>query len=192
MRVLLSRVVAVAAALVAGAGCSSSTAQVQPQAPWDPNLAQFFDDAVDFIEDPGDLAGAWASGYAQEVQGRVDEADVIARVHVTTVNEDIAVDGHRRKHVLMNVTSLLYGDMPPDERLHLSVGEGVAGFDTVDRNERRLIDNRFVAFVRWYDDDDGTVRAHWHLSPGSRAVIETVRRQVTERQEASPDEPSLP
>ncbi len=167
--------------------CSSSSSNTpRPRAPWEPELAQFFDDAADFIEDPGDLQGNWATSYQSELRGRVDEADLIARVHITTINEDIAIDGHRRKHLIARVTSVLRGDAPPDDRLILSVDEGSAGFDTVDRSERRLFNGRYVAFVRWYEDEDGTVKSHWHLSPGSRAVVEMVRQAITEREQATP------
>jgi hypothetical protein len=168
--------------------CSSTGTQVRPRGPWSPELAQFFDDAADFIEDPGDLQGAWSADYARELQGRVDEADLICRAEVRTVNEDISVDGHRRKHLLMQVTSVLYGEAPEDNRLHISVGEGSSGFDTIDRSERRLISNHFIAFIRWYEDDDGSVRAHWHLSPATRPLVAMVRRAITERQEAAPAE----
>lgn len=172
--------------------CSSTTTQVRPRAPWEPELAQFFDDAADFIEDPGDLQGAWSTDYARELQGRVDEADLICRVEVRTINEDISVDGHRRKHLLMQISSVLHGEAPSDNRLHVSVGEGSSGFDTIDRSERRLIGNHFVAFIRWYEDDDDVVRAHWHLSPATRPLIAMVRRAITEREEAAPEEGTLP
>jgi hypothetical protein len=149
-------------------------------------MAEFFDDAADFIEDPGALGGSWASSYGAELQGRVDQADLICRVHIATINEDIDVDGHRRKHLLTRVSSTLRGDAPADGRLNLTVDQGSVGFDTVDRGERRLFNNRFIAFVRWYENDDGEVRAHWHLSPDTRPVVELVRRRITERQVATP------
>lgn len=176
--------------MLAFAACSTSSRgrnTIRPRAPWEPELAQFFDDAADFIEDPGDLQGNWATGYQGELRGRVDESDLICRVHITTINEDISVDGHRRKHLLARVTSVLRGDSPPEDRLHLTVDEGSAGFDAVDRAERRLFNGRYVAFVRWYEDEDGQVRSHWHLSPNSSAVIDMVRGAITEREEAVPE-----
>lgn len=166
-------------------GCSSAGTQVRPRAPWEPGLAEFFDDAADFIEDPGDLEGAWATDYSTALQGRIDEADLIARVLITTINEDINVEGQRRKHLLAQITSTLSGDAPADERLHLIVDDGSEGFDTIDRGERRLFNNRFVAFVRWYETEEGVVRAHWHLSPGSRPVVDLVRRSIEQRRQQS-------
>lgn len=170
------------------ASCGSNGTQVRPRAPWEPELAEFFDDAADFILNPGDLQGAWATDYAGALLGRIDESDLICRVHITTINEDIAIDGHRRMHLLMRVTSTLHGRGPEDERLHLLVGEGSEGFDTVDRGQHRLFNNRFVAFVRWYENDEGVVRAHFHLSPASRQVVELVRRSITERHQVEPDD----
>jgi hypothetical protein len=164
-------------------GCSSAGTQVRPRAPWEPELAEFFDDAADFIEDPGDLEGAWATDYSTGLQGRIDEADLIARVLITTINEDINVEGQRRKHLLAQITSTFAGEAPTDERLQLMVDDGAEGFDTIDRGERRLFNNRFVAFVRWYESEDGVVRAHWHLSPGSRPVVDLVRRSVDQRRQ---------
>ena len=102
--------VLIAVTLPVLAGCTASVGtQARPRAPWEPELAEFFDDAADFIADPGDLQGEWARGYDAELQGRVDEADLICRVFINTINEDINVEGHRRKHLLMRVTSVLHG-----------------------------------------------------------------------------------
>lgn len=178
--------VAITMTLMACSQTSRGNRPIRPHAPWDPELARFFDDSADFIEDPNDLQGTWATSYHGELQGRVDDADLICRVHVTTINEDISVDGHRRKHLLAQVTSTLRGTAPHEDRLNLVVDQGSSGFDMVDRGERRLFNGRFVAFVRWYEDDDETIRAHWHLSPGSRAVIDLVRQSIVEREQATP------
>ena len=182
--------VAAAVAMAVAVGCGPATTQIRPQAPWDPELAPFFDDAADFIADPGGLEGSWATDYAGELRGRVDAADLIARVLVTTVREDISIDGTRRKHLVMQVTSVLDGQEPPEARLQVAVDEGSAGFDTVDRNVRRLLANRFVAFVRWYEDDEGTLRSHWHLSPASPQVIRATRSALEVRQRARPSDGS--
>lgn len=183
MRPWLSSCSVLAIASLLALGCSSAGTQVRPRAPWEPELADFFDDAADFIEDPGDLEGAWATDYSTGLQGRIDEADLIARVLITTINEDINVEGQRRKHLLATITSVLSGEAPADERLHLIVDDGSEGFDTIDRGERRLFNNRFVAFVRWYESEDGVVRSHWHLSPGSRPVVDLVRRSIEQRRQ---------
>lgn len=175
------------ALLASAAACSAPAAQIRASAPWDPDLAPFFDDAADFIANPGDLEGTWATDYAVELRGRVDAADLICRIHVNTVREDIAVEGARRKHLLATVTSAMHGVAPPDERLYLTVDEGSGGFDTIDRNVQRILDNRFVAFVRWYEDDEGALRAHWHLSPATPEVVGAVRAALEERESATPE-----
>jgi hypothetical protein len=172
---------------IATFSCSSSTSNTpRARAPWVPDLAQFFDDAADFIENPGDLQGDWATSYQADLRGLVDEADLICRIHVTTINEDIAIDGHRRKHLLTRITSTLRGTAPAEDQLDLNVDEGSAGFDSVDRSERRLFNGRYVAFVRWYEDENGQLQSHWHLSPGTNAVVEMVRQAITERENAPP------
>jgi len=166
--------------------CGGPSQQIRARAPWDPELAPFFDDAVDFISNPGDLEGTWSSSYASELRARSDSADLVCRAHVDTVREDIGVDGERRKHLLARVTSGLFGAIPADERLHLVVDEGSAGFDTVDQSTNRILNNVFVVFVRWYEDENGQLRSHWHLSPGSRAVVQSTRRALEERNRATP------
>jgi hypothetical protein len=60
------------------------------------------------------------------------------------------------------------------------VSEGTGGFETVARNERRIVDGRFVLFVKWYANDAGEVRSHWHLTPATRDLVAKVKQMLAD------------
>ena len=47
---------------------------------------------------------------------------------------------------------------------------------------KKAIDERFVVFVKWYEDEDGLVLAHWHLSPASDAILDRVEELLLRRE----------
>ncbi|MCC7534580.1 MAG: hypothetical protein IT379_00120 [Deltaproteobacteria bacterium] len=163
------------------AACGGSDA-MRVTSPFSPELVPFFDDAVDFIAAPDRLEGRWADDWMAETQQRVRNADLITRVRVETLHSDS--DPERRTSYRIVVRALgdpLYGEPPETGRFELRAHESSPGFATVRENERRLAQGEHLVFVKWYEDDMGTVRAHWHLSPASSRVIRRVQRLVSLR-----------
>ena len=140
-----------------------------------PELGRFFDDAADFIDDVDAIGGRVASDWRRQVTNLSAEADLIVTVRVETVtlgDDNAAARAYRLTAAATHEPIL--GTLPTDRRIDLRVTEGEGGFNGINQNEQRLQTRTFLLFVRWYDDD-GTPRAHWHLSPETPTLIARVR-----------------
>jgi hypothetical protein len=58
------------------------------------------------------------------------------------------------------------------------VTEGSTGFHTVRNNITRVQAREYLLFARYHTDDEGQVRARWHLSPNTPRLLERVRDAV--------------
>ncbi len=163
-------------ALGLGAACSSTNANTASRivtAPFTPDLAAFFDDSVDYVENVEDLGGRVASDWRRQIDGLSRNADVIGVVRIETVTSgsESSSSGSFR---LTTVSSRapFKGTFPSDGRIDLRVLEGEVGYHTVRNSAQRLQANQWLLFVRWYDDADGQVRPHWHLTPATAGAIQ--------------------
>jgi hypothetical protein len=100
---------------------------------------------------------------------------VVATAHVETVMVETDPEGGRSYRLTVTLTDPLRGGLPAEHRANLRVTEGQVGYRTVTGRENRLQTMSFVAFLRWYRDGAGLVRAHWHLSPMTDALVSRVR-----------------
>lgn len=167
---------------LAGAACSSTRttgATHVASAPFTPDLAAFFDDAVDYVENVEDLGGRVASDWRRQIDGLAQNSDVITVVRVETVTSgtESSSSGSMR---LTTVSSRapLRGTVPDDRRIDLRVSEGEVGYNTVRNSSTRLQSREWLMFVRWYDDADGQVRPHWHLTPATPAAIQRAQDAI--------------
>jgi hypothetical protein len=162
-------------ALALCAACSSSNANSSRavSAPFTPDLAAFFDDAVDYVENVEDLGGRVASDWRRQIDGLSRNADIIAVVRIETVtsgSESSSSGSFRLTTVAARPP--FKGAIPPDGHIDLRVLEGEVGYNTVRNSAQRLQANQWLLFVRWYDDADGQVRPHWHLTPATPGAIQ--------------------
>lgn len=158
------------------AGCArSNNAPTIPVRPFAPELSRYFDDAADFIEDVDTLGGRVASDWRRQVRGLSAESDLIVAVRIETVTlGDDNATSRAYRLTAAAVRDPLAGTLPSDRRVDLRVTEGENGFNAIHQNEQRVQSRNFLLFVRWYDDE-GTRRAHWHLSPETDALTRRVR-----------------
>ena len=162
-------------AALSGACASTRTSSAVASRPFTPELAHFFDDAADFIEDVDALGGRVAADWRRQVRGLAAESDLIVAVRVETVtlgDDNSSTRAYRLTAVATR--DPIHGTLPSDRRIDLRVTEGEVGFNAIHQNERRLQSRTYLLFARWYDDD-GTPRAHWHLSPETEALTRRVR-----------------
>lgn len=140
-----------------------------------PELARYFDDAADFIEDVDALGGRVASDWRRQVRGLSAESDLIVAVRIETVTlgDDNATSRAYRLTAAATREPLV-GVLPSDRRVDLRVTEGENGFNAIHQNDQRLQSRSFLLFVRWYEEE-GVRRAHWHLSPETEALTRRVR-----------------
>lgn len=141
-----------------------------------------FEDGLDLVRDPRVLEGQWLTSWEDELDHRVTLADVVALVTVRTLRTDVDLDRRQTYRLVSRVDRVMLGQNVGEE-LVLSVREGEGGFGTVQTNERSLLDSQYIAFVKWAEDEDGAVRARWHLSPATDQVAGRVRVLLQRRPE---------
>lgn len=157
--------------------CSSARPQIQAR-PFTANLHRVFDDAVDYVTDVEGLGGRVASDWQNQIDALSRESDVIGTARIETVVLEQNPDGSRAYRLTAVLSDLLRGEAPEGNQVSFRVAQGTTGFNTVVGRETRLQSGRYMAFVRWYNDSSGAVRAHFHLSPLSDALVARVRRNV--------------
>jgi len=153
---------------------------VQPVVVSSPFLAEhrlLFDDGADFFDDPVALQGAWRDASIRDTYDRVDAADLVAVVMVHSVHADSDPSGTTSFRLVADVESVLLGN-EPNGALSLLSGPDDPGYATIRDNGPRLLNNRFVVYLKWYTDEAGDVGSHWHMSPGSREVLVEAERAV--------------
>ncbi len=143
--------------------------------PFTAELGRAFDDSADFIEDVDAIGGRVASDWNRQISTLAAESDLIVSVRVETLTLGGDHDTARAYRLTAAASrDPILGTLPNDRRVDLRVTEGEGGFNGVAQNEQRLQTRPYVLFVRWYNDE-GTPRAHWHLSPETTALVGRVR-----------------
>lgn len=167
-------------------GCGSAPPPARATTPFTAEHAEVFEDGVDFIADPTQLEGRWREDWSRDLDRRVSESDVIAKVTVHTIHTDTDLDRVSTYRLVGEVEEALWGE-PPEDEVTLSVREGDPGYGTLEGNDRRVLNQSFVAFIKWYDAPDGTVRPHWHLAPSTEPVVSRVEYLIENRLRAPED-----
>ncbi len=174
-----TRATAVAVSLIALAGCGGGFALGEP---WEPGEARFFDNGVDLMKQPSKLSGQWAYDQQQELDGRVTLADLIAVVEIGSVQTTTDLEGREAKRIEVDIVDRLYGEAPSDT-LSLESGRESIGYPLLLRHERHL-SGEFIAFLRFFEGEEGQRAQRFHLSPASPEVRKLVREKVAERIES--------
>jgi hypothetical protein len=156
------------------AGCGSS-ARGGPgvSSPFTEQHAELFDDGVDLLENPDALDGRWQEDWSLDFDKRLSEADVVVMGNVQTLRTDVDLDQRQSFRLALEVERTVKGAFPSPE-VSLVARENAAGYATLDRNKEHLLDQRFVVFVK-YAEEEGQVVGHFHLVPPSRAVLERLQ-----------------
>lgn len=166
--------------LSACAGTSRRAAPVT--APFTAEHARFFDDAVDYIENPEELGGRLASDWREQIDHLSRESELILPVRVETVSEGTEANS-AAAYTLTAVAAgaAVKGEVPRDRHVSLRVTEGSSGFHTVRNNITRIQAREYLLFARNHADDEGQVRPRWHLSPNTPRLLQRVRDAVGTR-----------
>lgn len=173
----MSRTTALAlSALLLGCASTTITHNNREIRPFPSTLSQAFDDGVDYIADVDNLGGRLAADWRDQIDILTRESDLIVAVRIETVTSgaEASASGTYRLTAAA-ITAPIVGDRPDNNRVELRVSEGELGYNTVRANLRRLQSGEYFLFARWYTNDDGQVRAHWHLTPRTDAALQRIQ-----------------
>jgi hypothetical protein len=164
---------------VVSAGCGGPAVQaIRVTSPFTEEHETAFENGVDYIDDPSILEGSWLHSWEDDIDRRVSLADAVVFVTITTFREDVDLERRKTYRLVARVDRRRHGEVP--DEIVLVVRQGEIGFGTVDENHGRLLNQRFVAFLKWVDDG-GQVVARWHLSPAAERVVRRVNTLVERR-----------
>lgn len=156
------------------ASCGGPVQQIQVSSPFTEEHAKYFEDGIDFVQDPTTLDGRWREEWQAEMEKRVELSDLIAHVTVETVRSHWDLD-RTMLQLELSIQKRIHGRAPSGP-LSVTVRDGDPGFPSVKSNESRMLKMSYVLFVKWYADDLGQPIPHWHLSP--EEVMGTVESRV--------------
>lgn len=167
-------------------GCGASAPRVTVT-PMSAAESVVFENGVDHIDDPSLLEGTWLDTWEHEIDLRVRSADIVAYVRITTMRTDTDLERRETHRLIAHVDSVRQGTGVDDE-IELVVRQGDPGFDTVHNQDRRILNQRFVAFVKWTQESEtAPVVARWHLSPASERIVRRVNSLVERRRTPGQD-----
>lgn len=170
--------------------CAGSAEPVRTSVtPFTAEHEPLFENGVDMVHDPDVLEGSWLGSWEEELDRRVTFADVVALVTIRTLRTDVDLDRRETYRLVARPERVYLGEeqVADDEDFLFSVGEGEDGYGTVVNNERRLLDQQFIAFVKWQRDEaSATPVPRWHLSPATEPVARRVRSLLRRRRNVTP------
>lgn len=161
-----------------GTGCGGPSTPPVVVTPMTPADELAFDNGADFVEDPTFLEGNWLEEWEQSIEERCERADaiVVITIHHLQTSTDLE---HRESYRLVSRVDLeRFGEV--EDELSLIVREGEAGYQSIRGAESRLLNQQFIAFLRWTEGDTGIV-PRWHLSPATERVSRRVNTLVERR-----------
>lgn len=168
----------VSAAVLLASGCGGG---FKVGSPWNPNESRFFDDGIDLIKEPSKLGGEWAYNHEEELDARVNLGDLTALVSVLTVQTATDLEGKEAKRIEAQILEPWYGSSPT-ETIFLQSSKDSLGYPLIMRHERHLT-GKFLVFIRWFDEEDGSLGHHFHLSPASLEMRKKVQDMIDKRKE---------
>lgn len=158
--------------------------------PWDPDYAPYFDDSLDFTMNPESLSGQWLYDYKLELESRVSLSDFIMAVRVDTISLKTDATGKEHKNLTLDIEKQVKGEYP-GKGIVLTVADDQPGYDSFEDDDPRLMDKVYIAFLRLYEMEDGTVGIHWHLSPLSEGLMEGMQQILDDMQPKKKDDDNV-
>lgn len=133
-----------------------------------------FDGGADFVSDPAGLSGRWFDDWEALLNHRLDRADLVAIVDVTSVALSGSGGDAETVSLVVEPVSVLTGSWPDD--ITLVSTDGDTGRASVARSESRLLEGPLMLFVKWAAKG-GDVVPRWHLAPAEGAVAHAAEVQ---------------
>lgn len=169
--------------------CGGGEPEALVGAPLSAEDRQLFDDGLDLVADPEALEGEWRRTWSQELDQRVRRADVVAYVRVETMRTDVDLDRRTTYRILVKGEQELLGELPADG-VELRAREGDRGYNTVEGQDERILDQQFVLFLKWDRPEGSTsVTPRWHLAPRVDQVTSRTEYLLERRRDVRTEEP---
>ncbi|RLB52572.1 MAG: hypothetical protein DRJ42_14440 [Deltaproteobacteria bacterium] len=167
------------------AACGGAGTEARTIEPFTGDHAEVFEDGVDFVADPDALEGRWREDWSRDLDRRVTWSDGVMILTIGTIRTDSDLDRERTFRLIARVDRVIIGedDEGFSDEIELIVREGAPGFDTVDGNERQILDQPFIGFVRWHQTDAGEIVPRWHLSPATTPIVSRVEYLAESRRD---------
>jgi hypothetical protein len=137
--------------------------------PMTPEAELAFENGIDFIDDPSLLEGNWLEEWEGDIARRVDLCDAVLVVRITAVQQNVDLDRNLSYRLVAHIENVRFGTGFDDE-ITLVSREGDAGHASVHEYESRLLQNQFVAYVRFVEEGEEVV-PRWHLSPAADRIV---------------------
>jgi hypothetical protein len=160
-------------------GCGSGPVH-RTVTPMTPEAELAFENGIDFIDDPTLLEGNWLEDWEQDIARRVELCDAVLVVRVISVHENVDLDRDLSYRLASHIETVRYGTGFQDE-ITLVSRTSDDGHPSVRENQARLLQQQFVAFVRFVEGEDGQVVPRWHLSPAADRVVRRVNSLLATR-----------
>jgi hypothetical protein len=164
------------------AACGAAPQKVRVTSKFTEEHAALFEDGIDFIADPVVLEGKWREDWQKEFEQRISLSDFVALARVATVRTDTDLEQRTTYRLVAALEKRLHGK-PPKGDLVLRVSEEQDGYATVHGKQERILEQQFIAFVKWYETEEDEIAAHWHLSPASEFNVARVKELLKRRKE---------
>jgi hypothetical protein len=165
------------AVLIGACGGGSSSVKVSELTEQDVKL---FDNNVDFVLDPEVLEGRARQELESDLQERYELSNFAGVVTVTTLLSDIDLEKHSTVRLASTVVKELQGKAPSKDMI-FAVSENQDGYFGVTNNQQRLLNQRFIAFVKQFKQDKGEVVTRWHLSPASDKIMAKIDQFISSK-----------
>lgn len=164
MRVLTAALVSLLVAPSCGGGAVRRTTT-----PMTPEAELAFENGIDFIDDPSLLEGNWLEEWEGDIGRRVELCDAVLVVRITAVQQNVDLDRNLSYRLVAHIDNVRFGT-GFDSEITLVSRHGEAGHASVHEYESRLLQNQFVAYIRFVEDGDDVV-PRWHLSPAADRIV---------------------
>ncbi|AKT38017.1 hypothetical protein [Chondromyces crocatus] len=181
---LLSGVLAVAVAMMGGAGCGATREPATQRdegraslAVYDSRAREVFDDNIEpaavglTLENPSPRGD-------KLLRERALTADVVARVRINTVTVD-SVGDESTYHLAIQIGyPPLASPRVADRAFELTIRPTSPAYGIARAFDARLQGLTFIGFIRYFSEETGEPVIHWHLSPDTAEVAAVVREAV--------------
>lgn len=178
-------VAALAALVSLGTACTPAkpaAGPTRPHAEWTGEQAQLLDDGIDVGALPlGDAAPGRDETSEALIPKRMEASDAVAIAKVIAVSTE-PVGGKRRFRLELAIVEPLFRKAP-EGNIVLTVEPTAPAYGTVRAGESKLIGRKLVVFFRQYAaEDGGDAITHFHLSPTTKTVLESISTHATKSQ----------